>query len=108
MSTPISHDPAVIWGTTTAHTVPSASETASGRAAPRRSERRPAIGESPDSTSAAHRNVAAITVPDTPSRDSRSGASTSTMPKAIPASAISQLPMTTCRPRSAGSAALSG
>jgi hypothetical protein len=44
---------------------------------------------------APHRNVAAITVPDAPSRDSRSGASTSSTPKAMPASAISHMPMAT-------------
>jgi hypothetical protein len=57
---------------------------------------------------APHRNVAAITVPDPPSRDSRSGARTSITPKAMPASAISHMPMTTCWSRSAGSAARSG
>ena len=108
MRTPISHGAEASSGITTAHAAPAASETVSGRAAPRRSERRPASGESPDSTSAAHRNVAAITVPDTPSLDNRSGASTSIVPKAIPASAISQLPIMTCLSRRAGSAARSG
>src|SRR5580692_4063909 len=108
MSTPISQGAEVSRGITTAQTAPAASETASGRAAPARSDSRPASGDSPDSTSAPHRNVTAITVPDTPSLDSRSGASTSSMPKAIPASAMSQQPMKTSRSRSAGSAARSG
>ena len=46
-----------------------------------------------------------MTVPDEPSRDSRSGASTSMTPKAMPARAISHMPITTWRSRSAGSAA---
>src|SRR6202035_5004028 len=108
MRTQISHGAEVSRGITTAHAAPAASETASGRAAPARSDNRPASGDSPDSTSAAHRNVTPITVPDTPSLDSRSGASTSSMPKAIPASAMSQQPMTTSGSRSAGSAARSG
>ena len=46
------------------HAMPTASAIVSGRAAPNRSDSRPASGDSADSTSAAHRNVAAITVPD--------------------------------------------
>jgi len=108
MSTPISHGPDVSCGITMAQPMPRASETMSGRAAPSLSNSLPASGESPDSTRAEHRNVTAITRPDAPRRDSRSGASTSIMPNAIPASAISQLPSTTSPSRRAGSAARSG
>jgi len=73
--------------------VATASETMRGLDVPNRSDMRPASGDSPDSIRAAHRNVAAITVPDAPRWASRRGASTSITPKARPASAISHMPM---------------
>jgi hypothetical protein len=88
-------------------TVPTASEIMSGLDVPNRSDMRPASGDSADSIRAAHRNVAAMSVPDAPSRASRSGASTSSTPKAMPASAISHMPMASWRSRNAGSAARS-
>ena len=84
-----------VTGMRTLTTIPTVSETISGRDMPNRSDRRPATGDSTDSMRAAHKNVAAITVPDAPSRDSRSGVRTSSTPKAIPASAISHMPMAT-------------
>jgi hypothetical protein len=75
--------------------IPAVSETMSGRDMPNRSDTRPATGDSTDSMRAAHKNVAAITVPDAPSRESRSGARTSITPKAMPASAINHMPMAT-------------
>ena len=106
--TAISHASVVVNGITMLHTMPAASAIVSGLAGPNRSDSRPATGDSADSASAAHRNVAAMTVPDEPSRESRSGARTSMTPKAMPARAISHMPVTTWRSRSAGSAALSG
>jgi hypothetical protein len=73
--------------------VPTASEIVRGLDVPNRSDIRPASGDSADSIRAAHKNVAAMTVPDAPSPASRSGASTSRTPKAMPASAISHMPM---------------
>ena len=108
MRMPISHGTDVSGGITKAHAAPTTSETLSGRAAPKRSERRPASGDRPDSTSAPHRNVdgdhqAGHSEPGQAQRREHVS-----MPKAIPARAISQLPIMTCRSRRAGSAARSG
>jgi len=84
-----------VTGMRTLTAIPVVSETMSGRDMPNRSDRRPATGDSTDSMRAPHKNVAAITVPDAPSRESRSGARTSIKPKAMPASAISHMPMAT-------------
>ena len=103
--TAISHGSVVVSGITMLHAMPAMSATVSGLAGPNRSDSRPATGDSADSASAAHRNVAAMTVPDEPSCDSRSGVRTSMTPKAMPARAISHMPITTWRSRSAGNAA---
>jgi hypothetical protein len=103
--TAISHGAVDVSGITMLHAMPAVSAMVSGLAGPNRSDIQPASGDSADSASAAHRNVAAMTVPVTPSRESRSGARTSMTPKAMPARAISHMPITTWRSRSAGSAA---
>jgi hypothetical protein len=105
ISTAQSHATVPGSGTTTPKRTPTASATMTGRSAPNLSDSRPAIGDSPDSSTAPHRNVAAITVPLAPSRLRRSGASTLTTPKAMPASAISHIPVTSRLSRSAGPAA---
>ena len=68
---------------------------------PKRSLNLPASGDTQDSITAPPRKMAAITVLLAPSRDSRSGASTSTTPKAMPASAISHMPLASRGSRSA-------
>jgi hypothetical protein len=75
--------------------------TATGRAAPKRSDRRPASGDTADSSAEAHKKVAAMTALEAPSRANRSGASTLMTPKAIPASIISPMPATSRWSRSA-------
>jgi len=86
--------------TTAAH-----SEIRMGVRAPRRSDNRPANGESPDSIAAEARKVAPMISAVTPRWLSRSGARTSTTPKAMPASMVSHMPVPTCRSCTAGHAA---
>ena len=78
------------------------SEIVIGATGLRRSASRPANGESPPSMAEAARNVPAIRMAEAPRRASRSGASTSNTPNAIPASMVSHRPARTCRFLSAG------
>ena len=76
-------------------TTPMMSDSRTGTIAPRRSARRPASGDRPDSVAAAARNVIPIASAVAPSRDSRSGTSTSTTPNARPATRVSHMPVAT-------------
>ncbi len=107
MRTALSHGTEPGSHTRTPKAAPAASAAMAGRSSPNRSQNRPVTGDSADSSTAPNKNVAAITVPLAPRRLSRSGASTSTAPKAMPASAMSHMPMATRRSRSAGHAARS-
>jgi hypothetical protein len=82
------------------------SEMRTGTSGPRLSESLPTSGERPASIAAESRKVRPINGALTPSRLSRSGASTSIRPNAIPASAISHIPPVTCGSRRVGHAAL--
>src|ERR1022692_4721828 len=64
-----------------------------------------ASGESPDSIAAEARKVAPMISAVAPRWLSRSGASTSTAPNAMPASIVSHRPVATCRSCTAGQAA---
>jgi hypothetical protein len=84
-----------------------ASEQPIGRMAPRRSATRPATGDRTASSPAETRNVPAMTRAVTPSRDIRSGASTSSTPNARPASIVSHSPKPIRRSRAARNASRS-
>ncbi len=88
-------------------TTAAASDSRTGTSSPRRSDSRPASGDSPASIAADARKVAPMSRALAPSRLSRSGASTSSTPNAIPATVVSHMPSLTGASRSAGQAARS-